>query len=126
MEDLRETKLNGSRGKKMLASTVNDNAKIKNEHSAIKMLPGFIASVKLRCGKSNCRCSRGNRHVGYYHVTYSSGVRLRRYVRRDQVSKLREACEAHRALQAQLRAGRAEYKKTLGRARELVIMLRNE
>ena len=55
---------------------------------------------------------------------FSSGVRLRRYVRRDQVSKLREACEAHRALQAQLRAGRAEYRITLARARELLRILR--
>lgn len=110
----------------MLAVTTMHGQKTKNENSAIKMLPGFIARAKLRCGKSNCRCSRGNRHVGYYHVTYSSGVRLRRYVRRSEVSKLREACEMHRALQAQLRAGRAEYRRTLARARELLRMLRNE
>jgi hypothetical protein len=110
----------------MLGSTAKGDAKIKTENSAIKMLPGFVARVKIRCGKVNCRCSRGVRHLGYYHVTYSSGVRSRRYVRRDEVSKLREACETHRALQAQLRAGRAEYRRTLARARELVRMLRNE
>jgi len=35
----------------------------KNENSAIKMLSGFVASVRVRCGKSNCRCSRGVRHL---------------------------------------------------------------
>jgi|ERR1043165_171994 hypothetical protein len=110
----------------MLESTANTDTKTKLENSAIKMLSGFVARVKIRCGKSNCRCSRGVRHVAYYHVTYSSGARLRRYVRRDEVSKLREACEAHRELQAQLRAGRAEYRRTLARARELGRMLRNE
>ena len=100
--------------------------KNKNGNSAIKMLSGFIARVKIRCGKSNCRCSRGVRHLAYYHVTYSSGARLRRYVRQEQVSELREACKAHRELQAQLRSGRAEYKNTLARARELVRMLRYE
>jgi hypothetical protein len=89
-------------------------------------MPGFIACVRIKCGKPNCRCSRGVRHLEYYHVTYSFGVRSRRYVRRDEVSKLREACEAHRQLQAQLRAGRAEYRRTLARARELVRMLPNE
>ena len=102
----------------MLESTANNDTKPKLENSAIKMLPGFVARVKIRCGKSNCRCSRGARHMAYYHV--------RRYVRRDQVSQLREACEAHRELQARLRAGRGEYRRTLARARELLRMLRNE
>jgi hypothetical protein len=90
------------------------------------MLPGFIASVRVRCGKSNCRCAREARHLAYYHVTYSSGVRFRRYVRRDQVADLREACEAHRALQAQLRAGRDDYKRNLANVRELIRSTRNE
>jgi hypothetical protein len=107
----------------MLESTANNDTKTKIENSAIKMLPGFLARVKIRCGKSNCRCSRGVRHVAYYHVTYSSGARLRQYVRRDQVSKLREACEAHREMQAQLRAGRAEYKELLAETRKLVKLL---
>ena len=94
--------------------------KIKNENSAIKMLPGFIASARVRCGKPNCRCSRGARHLAYYHVTYSRGVRFRKYVRRDQVADVRAACNAYRDLQNQLRLGRAEYKRTLARMRELI------
>ena len=120
MEDLQETKLNGSCRKKMLESTANNDGKIENENPAIKMLPGFIASVRVRCGKPNCRCSRGARHLAYYHVTYSRGFRFRKYVRRDQVAELRAACKAYRDLQAQLRAGRAEYKELLAHARKLV------
>ena len=90
------------------------------------MLSGFIATVRVRCGKSKCRCTHGARHLAHYHVTYSGGVRQRNYVRRDQVAAMREACQAHRELQAQLRAGRAEYKQSLARTREFARMLRSE
>lgn len=84
------------------------------------MLPGFIASVRIRCGKANCRCARGDSHIAHYHVTYDRGVRIRKYVRRDQVAEVLAACEAHRELQAQLRAGRAEYKRKLAMIRDLI------
>jgi hypothetical protein len=58
--------------------------------------------------------------------TYSRGFRVRKYVRPNQLDEMRTACEAHRELQAQLRTGRAEYRRTLARARELARMLRNE
>ena len=90
------------------------------------MLAGFVATVRVRCGKPNCRCVRGDRHLAYYHVTYSSGARFRRYLRRDEVADVREACQAHRDLQAQLRAGRAEYKECLAQTRQLVKLLASE
>jgi hypothetical protein len=90
------------------------------------MLRGFVTRVRVRCGKSNCRCSRGARHLAYYHVTYSSGIRVRKYVRRDQLAEVRAACEAHRDLQAQLRAGRAEYKQLLAQTRNLAKLISSE
>ena len=120
MEDLQRDEAERVARKKMLVSTANDDTRIKNENSAIKMLPGFVASVRVRCGKLNCRCSRGARHLAYYHVTYSDGFRFRKYVRRDQVADVRAACKAYRDLQTQLRAGRAEYRRTLNRMRELI------
>jgi hypothetical protein len=106
--------------------TLPHTDKNKSQNPAIKMLRGFVATVRIRCGKAKCHCARGDRHLAYYHVSYSSGLRCRRYVRRDEVAAVREACQAHRELQAQLRAGRAEYRRTLARARELVRMLSNE
>jgi hypothetical protein len=87
------------------------------------MLPGCIASVRVRCGKSNCRCARGDRHIAHYHVTYCDGARSRKYVRRDQLAEVLAACQAHRILQAQLRAGRAEYKESLAQTRKLAKLL---
>ena len=45
---------------------------------------------------------------------------MRKYLRRDQLAEVLAACEAHRQLQAQLRAGRVRYKELLARDRELV------
>jgi hypothetical protein len=97
--------------------------KIKNENSAIKMLPGFVAKVRVRCGKANCRCASGDKHLAHYHVSYSDGLRIRKYVRRDQVAATKAGCEAHRELQRKLRTGRVEYKQMLGRLRELLKLL---
>jgi hypothetical protein len=106
----------------MLSIHANERRQNKIENPAIKILPGFIAQVRVRCGKTNCRCTFGARHTAYYRVTYSQGLRVREYVRRNEVGEVRAACQAHRALQAQLRTGRAEYRRILAHARELVRM----
>lgn len=105
---------------------MSKKAKTESKNPAIKILSGFVASVRIRCGKPNCRCARGLRHQAYYHVTYKSGTRVRKYVRRNRVAELREVCQVHRELQAQLRAGRAEYRKTLAMTREFARMLSSE
>jgi hypothetical protein len=97
--------------------------KNKTQNLAIKILPGFVATVRIRCGKPNCHCTRGDRHLAHYHVTYDRGGRFRKYVRRDQLAEVLAACEAHKQLQAQLRAGRAEYKESLAQTRKLVKLL---
>jgi hypothetical protein len=102
------------------------NDENKYENAAIKMLPGFVATVPIRCGKPNCRCTRGDPHVAHYHVSYHSGIRVRKYVRRDQLPEVLAACEAHRNLQAQLRAGRAEYKQLLAQTRNLAKLISSE
>src|ERR1044071_5019578 len=107
----------------MLSVEANEEKENKIENPAIKILPGFVARVRVRCGRHNCRCSLGARHIAYYHVTYARGHRIRKYVRHNEVDEMRAACEVHRALQAQLRAGRAEYKELLAEARKLIKLL---
>src|ERR1041384_2494880 len=96
--------------------------KTKNQKATIKideLEPGHVAQVRVRCGKPNCRCARGQRHVAHYHVWRSGGVRYRRYVRKADVLKVQQACTAHRELQAELRAGRTQYRRMLTNMREL-------
>ena len=110
----------------MFYSRDADTDKNRSQNPAIKILPGFVATVRIRCGKPNCHCARGQRHVAHYHVTYFGGVRSRKYVRRDQLPEVLAACEVHRKLQAQLRAGRAEYKELLAQTRKLAKLLSSE
>lgn len=91
----------------------------KNPKEAIKILPGYVACVRVRCGKSNCRCARGQRHVAYYHVTKQGGERERRYIRRAEVEQVRAACQAHRELQAELLAGRRQYSQLIRLAKAM-------
>ncbi len=87
------------------------------------LLNGHIQKRRVRCGKPNCKCARGEPHTAFYHVWHDGGRRFQKYVRRSQVETLRHQCEQHRRLQIKLRAGRIEYKQILVRARELMRIL---
>jgi hypothetical protein len=87
------------------------------------MLPGHVERRRVRCGKLNCKCARGERHTAHYRVWYDGGVRFRQYIPVRIVEDVRRACDEHRVLQARLRAGRADYRKTLRSARELLSYL---
>ena len=60
---------------------------------SIKMLPkttdeitnGGLYIQAVRCGKSNCKCSRGTPHTGFYFFTRRSGKLVKIYVRRADV-----------------------------------------
>lgn len=85
-----------------------------------EMLPGHVESRMVRCGKKGCKCTRGELHGPYfYHRTWGGERHQRRYVRLAHVAEARAACEEYRALQAEIRAGRAAFKLLMARAREL-------
>ncbi len=97
--------------------------KIKSLNPATKMNElenGHIQKRRVRCGKPNCKCARGDFHTAFYHVWHEGGRRFQQYARRSQVDKIRVACDSNRALQANLRFGRAEYKQMIARMRELL------
>jgi len=83
------------------------------------LLNGHIQRRRVRCGKQNCKCAKGEPHTAFYHVWHCDGRRYQKYVRRREVEKVRQACRAYRELQIKLRFGRAEHKQILARAREL-------
>jgi hypothetical protein len=100
----------------------------KNQKLAPKifpdMMPGQIEARFKKCGRAGCKCSRGELHGPYfYHRTWLGERHRRRFVRLANVAEARAACEEYRALQAQLRKGRAEWRATLARARELFSFL---
>lgn len=98
--------------------------KTKNQSLQPKMLDGYVRAERVKCGKVNCKCSRGELHgVYFYRYTWDEGRRRKTYVKRSEVEQVRAACAEYRKLQRQLRIGLTEYKRTLARARELFRML---
>jgi hypothetical protein len=98
--------------------------KTKNQSLQPKMLDGYVKAERVKCGKANCKCSRGELHgLYFYRYTWHEGRRRKSYVKRSEVEQVRAACAEYRKVQRQLRAGRAEYKRTLAYARALLRML---
>jgi hypothetical protein len=90
------------------------------------LLNGHIQKRRVKCGKQNCKCAKGELHTAYYHIWHADGRRYQKYVRRSKVEAIRQQCEQNRKLQIKLRAGRFEYKQILVRARKLMRVFSNE
>jgi hypothetical protein len=74
------------------------------------MLNGAVCAQFKRCGKPNCRCSRGELHGPYYYrFMWYGGRVVKEYVRKSDVAETRKACARYRILQNKLLAGRQRY-----------------
>ena len=59
----------------------------------------------VRCGRSSCRCARGNRHGPYHYRFWREDGRLRkRYVPASELSRVQSACASRRAQEQDQRA----------------------
>ena len=91
-------------------------AEIKTQTSAIKMLPGFIARVRVRCGKPNCRCATdpSARHGPYFEWgRMRAGKIAHRYVTPEQAKVLRHAIDNYRQVKKLLRAWEADSERLI-------------
>src|SRR5437763_4927106 len=96
--------------------------KNKSENLLPKMLPGAVCRQMIRCGKSNCKCARGQLHGAYYYHFVRVGGRLRkRYLNPHDVDAVKAACQARREDE---RARRIETHQAQQSFRELVTRLR--
>ena len=63
---------------------------------------GYLVAQRVRCGRPNCRCARGEKHGPYWYLVCRRirGRRWRQrkvYVPRDQVSTVRAWLERNKA-----------------------------
>lgn len=87
------------------------------------LLPGTIQLQWGRCGKTGCRCTRGELHGPYLARMWRESGKLRKaYVRPGDLPKVRAACRAHVAHRAEIRRERAEA-RLLKRASGLLLRL---
>jgi lipopolysaccharide export LptBFGC system permease protein LptF len=54
----------------------------------ISLTNGGIYLQRVRCGKSNCKCARGEKHTAYYYFTRVNGKLTRTYVRKSELKEL--------------------------------------
>src|SRR5687768_10488636 len=74
------------------------------------MLNGTVCASRVRCGKPNCKCARGDLHGPYYHrYQWHDGRVIKEYIRRRDVEAVRAACNRYRAIQKELMEGRKHY-----------------
>ena len=57
---------------------------------------GLISSKRIRCGKENCKCSKGERfyHGPYYYLRLEPDYKYRKYIGKKIPNSLEERIEA--------------------------------
>jgi hypothetical protein len=80
----------------------------KNKNSIslpkISSLPGAVCAQKVRCGKPNCRCAKGELHEGYYYYFfYVGGTLHKRYIKKADDEAVKQACLKYRQDQQAIR-----------------------
>lgn len=78
-----------------------------------------LVSHRVRCGKSNCRCTGGEGHGPYWFLHWrEGGIQRRRYVRQADVAAVRAVIEARHRDDRELRRIAALAVTDLRRMRE--------
>lgn len=97
--------------------------KTKTENLLPKTLPGTVHTQFVRCGKSNCKCSRGALHGPYfYHFVRIGGCLRKRYLKASEAERVQAACIARRVEE---KTQRNQAHRTWGQIREIRDTLRS-
>jgi hypothetical protein len=122
------------RNKKDTTTTKSSNSLPAGEEiKKQKTLPKTVSEIqngglyiqRVRCGKSNCKCVRGETHTAFYFFTRRNGKLIKFYVRKSEVeafskmvnqvsterAKRRESDQAARTLLKRLRESSREYEQ---------------
>ncbi len=55
---------------------------------------GGIYRQAVRCGKLNCKCTRGEKHSAYYFFTRSGGKLFKLYIRKADLESFKQLVDA--------------------------------
>lgn len=76
-----------------------------------ELIQGKTTELLVTCGKKNCRCRRGEKHLAYFLYVARGGPLRRIWIPKAELPKIRERSERYR----RFRATRAELNKTYKR-----------
>lgn len=62
------------------------------------VLRGNLMTMKRKCGKANCRCVRGERHVSRYLYLSVQGKAQTVYIPADRLERVQQAVANHREI----------------------------
>lgn len=78
--------------------------KNRNPLHKIEPLPGALCAQYMRCGKSNCKCAKGELHGPYFcHFVRQAGRLRKTYVKKADFETVSVACLAYRQQQRDIR-----------------------
>ena len=94
----------------------------------VKMLPkttseiqnGGVYLQRVRCGKQNCKCARGETHSAYYFFTRRCGKLVKIYIRKADVEAFSELVNFASVERTQRRQSARSSRALLKRLRESV------
>ena len=108
-----QTKPRPQRSKKDVrrgAASVSSRNKYENLSPKIAALPGSVCAEYVRCGRSNCKCSKGELHGPYYRrFWYAGGKRRKEYVKKADLEAVFAACLAYKQERIALRLQMSEF-----------------
>ena len=86
----------------------------KVEQKVPKIVPllGYLRAHYVKCGRSNCRCRDNNGHGPYfYRVVTVRGKKLKKYVKKRELSAVQAAIDERRRQIAEVRRINQEAKQ---------------
>ena len=89
--------------------------------TAVEIINGGVYEQSVRCGKSNCRCARGELHQGFYYYFTRVNGRLRKaYIPKKFVEELTTLVAAARATRTNDRSILARNREALREMKDLL------
>ena len=79
---------------------------------------GGLYCQRVRCGKNNCKCARGELHIGFYFFTRRNGKLVKSYVRKSDVEAFSSVVNLATAERTQRRNSARTSGELLRRLRE--------
>ncbi len=72
--------------------------------TASEISNGGVYAQSVRCGKSNCKCAKGDLHTGHYFFTRVAGKFIKVYVPKTQIMEISGLVGASRIRRAENRS----------------------
>ena len=95
--------------------------KKKSQRVSPKIVPiaGTLEFKSIRCGRTNCRCVRGELHGEYAYLRIQvNGHRYRRYIKKEDLPNVIEGINAYHSQKAQARFESEDFQQKLAKFRE--------